>query len=68
MTRVHSKDTQPEMRVRRLVHSLGYRYRRTAKTCREIRPGVSKRRKIILFTAASGMGTTARPAASDKGE
>lgn len=27
MTRVHSKDTQPEMRVRRLVHGLGYRYR-----------------------------------------
>ncbi len=27
MGRVHNKDTKPEMRVRRLVHSLGYRYR-----------------------------------------
>jgi DNA mismatch endonuclease (patch repair protein) len=27
MARVRSKDTKPEMTVRRLVHSLGYRYR-----------------------------------------
>lgn len=27
MGRVHNKDTKPEMHVRRLVHSLGYRYR-----------------------------------------
>lgn len=27
MSRVRNKDTKPEMRVRRLVHSLGYRYR-----------------------------------------
>lgn len=27
MGRVHGKDTRPEMVVRRLVHSLGYRYR-----------------------------------------
>lgn len=27
MGRVHGKDTRPEMLVRRLVHSLGYRYR-----------------------------------------
>ncbi len=27
MSRVRSKDTKPEMRVRRLVHSLGFRYR-----------------------------------------
>ncbi|CAN5617666.1 very short patch repair endonuclease [soil metagenome] len=27
MGRVHNKDTKPEMYVRRLVHSLGYRYR-----------------------------------------
>lgn len=27
MTQVHSKDTRPELIVRRLVHSLGYRYR-----------------------------------------
>jgi len=27
MSRVRTKDTKPELRVRRLVHSLGYRYR-----------------------------------------
>lgn len=27
MATIHSKDTQPEMFVRRLVHSMGYRYR-----------------------------------------
>ena len=27
MSQVHSKDTKPEMRVRRLAHHLGYRYR-----------------------------------------
>lgn len=27
MSRVRSKDTKPELKVRRLVHSLGYRYR-----------------------------------------
>jgi DNA mismatch endonuclease (patch repair protein) len=27
MSRVRNKDTSPELRVRRLVHSLGYRYR-----------------------------------------
>jgi DNA mismatch endonuclease (patch repair protein) len=27
MAAVHSKDTQPEMAVRRIVHGLGYRYR-----------------------------------------
>ena len=27
MQRIRSKDTRPELRVRRLVHSLGYRYR-----------------------------------------
>lgn len=27
MRRIRSKDTKPEMRVRRLVHGLGYRYR-----------------------------------------
>jgi DNA mismatch endonuclease, patch repair protein len=27
MRRIRSKDTVPEMRVRRLLHSLGYRYR-----------------------------------------
>ena len=27
MSRVRSKDTKPEMLVRRLVHGMGYRYR-----------------------------------------
>ncbi|MXY67546.1 MAG: DNA mismatch endonuclease Vsr [Gammaproteobacteria bacterium] len=27
MSRIRSKDTKPEMRVRRLVHGMGYRYR-----------------------------------------
>ena len=27
MSRIRGKDTKPEMRVRRLVHGLGYRYR-----------------------------------------
>ncbi len=27
MARVRGKDTGPEMRVRRLVHEMGYRYR-----------------------------------------
>ena len=31
MSRIRSKDTKPEMRVRRLVHGLGYRYRLHAK-------------------------------------
>lgn len=49
MTRVHSNDTRPEMRVRRLVHGLGYRYRLHRKDL----PGnpdlvFPKRRKIIF--------------------
>lgn len=31
MSRVRSKDTKPELRVRRLFHSLGYRFRLRAK-------------------------------------
>jgi DNA mismatch endonuclease, patch repair protein len=27
MSRVHGKDTKPEMNVRRLVHAMGFRYR-----------------------------------------
>jgi DNA mismatch endonuclease (patch repair protein) len=27
MSRIRGKDTKPEMKVRRLIHSLGYRYR-----------------------------------------
>lgn len=31
MSRIRGKDTKPEMRVRRLVHGMGYRYRLHAK-------------------------------------
>lgn len=49
MGRVHGKDTRPEMLVRRLVHSLGYRYRLHRKDL----PGkpdivFSGRRKVIF--------------------
>ncbi|MDQ3508335.1 MAG: very short patch repair endonuclease, partial [Actinomycetota bacterium] len=27
MSRVKNKDTKPEMRVRRMIHAMGYRYR-----------------------------------------
>jgi DNA mismatch endonuclease (patch repair protein) len=50
MTQVHSKDTGPELTVRRLLHSLGYRYRLHRKDL----PGnpdlvfVSRRRVIFV--------------------
>ena len=49
MSRIRSKDTKPEMFVRRLVHSLGYRYRLHDKNL----PGTpdlvfKKRKKVIL--------------------
>ena len=48
MSRIRSKDTRPEMIVRRLAHSLGYRYRLHVRTL----PGTPDlvfpaRRKII---------------------
>ena len=55
------------MRVRRLVHSLGYRYRLHRKDL----PGNTdwcfrSGARLFLFTAASGMGMTARPQADDQ--
>lgn len=49
MRRIHGKDTQPEMKIRRLVHGMGYRYR----LHRGDLPGkpdlvFSSRRKIIF--------------------
>jgi DNA mismatch endonuclease (patch repair protein) len=49
MAAVHSKNTNPELAVRRMVHALGYRYRLHCKTL----PGkpdlvFPSRRKIIL--------------------
>lgn len=49
MARIRSKDTQPELRVRHIVHSLGYRYRLHRKDL----PGMpdltfSSKRKVIF--------------------
>jgi len=49
MSRIKGKDTQPELRVRRIVHSLGYRYRLHVRSL----PGIpdlvlSARKKVIL--------------------
>lgn len=49
MSRIRSKDTKPELTVRRLVHAAGYRYRLQAKDL----PGkpdlvFRSRRKVIL--------------------
>lgn len=49
MARIRSKDTQPELRVRHIVHRLGYRYRLHRKDL----PGVPdltfpSRRKVIF--------------------
>jgi DNA mismatch endonuclease (patch repair protein) len=49
MARIRSKDTVPELRVRRLIHSLGYRYRLHSKDL----PGkpdivFSRKRKLIF--------------------
>jgi len=49
MTRVHSKDTQPEMQVRRLVHGLGYRYRLHRKDLPGNPDLVFPKRRPILF-------------------
>lgn len=50
MSRVRSKDTKPEMIVRRMIHGMGYRYRLHQKSL----PGkpdlvFSSRRKIIFI-------------------
>lgn len=60
MRAVKSKDTTPELIVRRLVHSLGYRYRLHG----EDLPGkpdlvFASRRKVCSSTDASGTATIA---------
>lgn len=49
MSRIHGKDTQPEMKVRRLAHGMGYRYRLHRKDLPG-RPDLvfSSRRKVIF--------------------
>ncbi len=49
MARIRSKDTKPEMRVRRLVHGMGYRYRlhvRELPGCPDL---VFRPRRIAIF-------------------
>lgn len=49
MSRIRGKDTKPEMLVRRLVHSLGYRYRlhdRSLPGCPDL--AFPSRRKVIF--------------------
>lgn len=49
MSRVRGKDTRPEMRVRRLIHGMGYRYRLHARDLPG-RPDIvfRPRRKVIF--------------------
>lgn len=49
MSRVRSKDTTPELRVRRLVHGLGYRYRLHAKDLPGRPDLVFRRRRKVIF-------------------
>ena len=49
MSRVRSKDTKPELRVRRLVHGLGYRYRLHAKELPGCPDLVFRPRRKVIF-------------------
>ena len=49
MSKIKSKDTGPEMRVRRLVHSLGYRYRLHKKELPGCPDLVFKKKGKIIF-------------------
>lgn len=49
MSRVRSKDTEPEMRVRRLVHRMGYRYRLHAKELPGRPDLVFRPRRKVIF-------------------
>lgn len=49
MRRVKSADTGPEMRVRRLAHSLGYRYRLHVKDLPGKPDLVFRRRRAVIF-------------------
>lgn len=49
MARIHGKDTKPELVVRRLVYSLGYRYRLHAKELPGSPDLVFKGRKKAIF-------------------
>lgn len=49
MSLVRSKDTKPEMRVRRLIHSLGYRYRLHARDLPGCPDLVFRRWRKVIF-------------------
>lgn len=49
MRRIRSKNTKPEMLVRRLVHGLGYRYRLHVRDLPGCPDMVFRRRRAVLF-------------------
>jgi DNA mismatch endonuclease, patch repair protein len=49
MARIRSKDTKPELLVRRLIHSLGYRYRLHPKDLPGRPDLVFRSRKSVIF-------------------
>jgi DNA mismatch endonuclease (patch repair protein) len=49
MSRVHSKNTQPELAVRRVVHGMGYRYRLHSKNLAGSPDLVLPRHKKLIF-------------------
>jgi DNA mismatch endonuclease (patch repair protein) len=49
MRRIRSKDTKPEWIVRRLIHSMGYRYRLHAKDLPGKPDLVFRTRKAVIF-------------------
>ena len=49
MSRIRSKDTKPEMIVRRLVHGMGYRYRLHRRNLPSIPDLVFPSRKKVIF-------------------
>jgi DNA mismatch endonuclease, patch repair protein len=61
MSRIRSQDTQPELRVRRLLHRLGYRYRLHGKALAG-RPDLvfSARKKVVFVHGCFWHGHTCK--------
>lgn len=49
MSRIRSRDTSPELQVRRLLHSMGYRYRLHARELPGTPDVVFRKRKKAIF-------------------
>lgn len=49
MSLVRAKDTKPEMRVRKLIHSMGYRYRLHARDLPGCPDLVFRKRRKVIF-------------------